>query len=564
VEIPTFSVALSGKSGRSYDQLEMEIDKYRRYLEVFTISTDDIPCDIQIAAYIRTMTQNTKTICVETSSYKNWVRTLKNPTLKNPHFEFSRKTPSLATSIVKDRHYYETSTLHATRTAANTATADATDRYLSWASQAGITSPKVTQAFFGPIRGAKALDYIQPGETFITVPKPAALVVAPKERCPCPPDYIDADYYKKAPWFIQMAVQLLYNRSLGRQSPVWGFIEQLPTSIDAPVRWTLEDLDQLQYPELATRVIKQQQDWTRHYQDLQKALLEQGSSKLSWEDDFLWAVENVCSRAFSGPYTGSSLTDKIKTAGVVAAAGTALVFIQHIPLEQALNGAIAALVFNIIYDVVLSQKLKWYAMIPVLDACNHSSKIDSCLTFEYFQDAFTVSTTSGTRKGEQVFVSYGQKSNDGFLQYYGFTEISNPNDTYTFTVPDNNSDGNDGGKWKAVVNANGTFSGETLTKAKQLVSSLSALKEQGGGGGEEEEGVAARELLLKLIEEELASKATTLADDERTLQTAAHLLSGRVRCATEFRVQKKKVLQKCIDKTKKKINKLKGGRRSDS
>jgi hypothetical protein len=510
------------------------------------------------------MTPNTKTILVETSSHKNWVPTLKNANPKHPHFELSRTTPSSANTTVRDRHYSKTMTPHATRTAVNPSTAHATDRYLSWASQAGITSPKVTQAFFGPIRGARALDDIQPGEIFITVPRPAALVVAPKERCPCPPDFIDTDYYKKAPWFIQMAVQLLYNRSLGSQSPVCGFIEQLPTSIDAPVRWTLEDLDQLQYPELATRVIKQQQDWTRHYQDLQKALLEQGSSNLSWEEDFLWAVENVCSRAFSGPYTGSSLTDKVKTAGVVAAAGTALVFIQHIPLEQALNGAIAALVFNIIYDVVLSQKLKWYAMIPVLDACNHSSKIDSCLSFEYFQDAFTVSTTSGTRKGEQVFVSYGQKSNDGFLQYYGFTEIGNPNDIYTFMVP-GNSDGSDGGKWKVVLNANGTFSGETLAKAKQLVSSSSGLKEQaGGGGGEEEEGVAARELLLKLVEEELASKATTLADDERTLQTAAHLLSGRVRCATEFRIQKKKVLQKCIDKAKKKINKLKGGRRSDS
>lgn len=510
------------------------------------------------------MKPNTKTIRVKSSAHKNWVPTLKNSTPKHPHFELSHQTPLLTTAIVRDRHYSKTSTLQATRTDANPTTTDATtDRYLNWASQAGITSPKVTQAFFGPIRGAKALDNIQPGEIFITVPKTAALVVAPKDRCPCPPDYINVDYYKKAPWFIQMAAQLLYNRSLGSQSPVWGFIEQLPTSIDAPVRWTLEDLNQLQYPELATRVIKQQQDWRKHYQDLQKALLKQGSS-LSWEDDFLWAVENVCSRAFSGPYTGSSLTDKVKTAGVVAAAGTALVFIQHIPLEQALNGAIAALVFNIIYDVVLSQKLKWYAMIPVLDACNHSSKIDSDLSFEYFQDAFTVSTTSGTEKGEQVFVSYGQKSNDGFLQYYGFTEVGNPNDTYTFTVPRYSAGGgSDGGKWKVVVNANGTFSGDTLAKARQLVSasSSSALKGQGGGGGGgEEEGVAARELLLKLVEEELRSKPTALADDEHALLTAAHLMSGRIRCATEFRIQKKKLLQKCVDKAKKKINKLKGGR----
>ena len=42
---------------------------------------------------------------------------------------------------------------------------------------------------------------------------------------------------------------------------------------------------------------------------------------------------------------------------------------------QVLNGAIAAVLFNIIYDTILSQKLKWYALCPVIDSMNHRSSV---------------------------------------------------------------------------------------------------------------------------------------------------------------------------------------------
>lgn len=42
---------------------------------------------------------------------------------------------------------------------------------------------------------------------------------------------------------------------------------------------------------------------------------------------------------------------------------------------QVLNGAIAAALFNLLYDVVLSQKVKWYAMCPVVDFLNHKSSV---------------------------------------------------------------------------------------------------------------------------------------------------------------------------------------------
>lgn len=60
---------------------------------------------------------------------------------------------------------------------------------------------------------------------------------------------------------------------------------------------------------------------------------------------------------------------------VAAAAYTQLV---HLPLEQILNGAIAAVLFNIIYDTLLSRKLRWFAMCPVIDSMNHQSTSTVC------------------------------------------------------------------------------------------------------------------------------------------------------------------------------------------
>lgn len=40
---------------------------------------------------------------------------------------------------------------------------------------------------------------------------------------------------------------------------------------------------------------------------------------------------------------------------------------------------------------------------------------------------------SGWEAGEQVFISYGPRSNDHLLQRYGFVEPSNPNDVYRIT-----------------------------------------------------------------------------------------------------------------------------------
>ncbi|PRW57714.1 SET domain-containing [Chlorella sorokiniana] len=406
-----------------------------------------------------------------------------------------------------------------------------TKDYIKWAGEAGIISPKMQQAYFGELRGAKALDAIAPDEIFVTVPRAAAVVVAPNERCPCP-DFVDAAFYKEAPWFVKMAVLLLWERSRGRASPVWGYIEQLPSSIDTPVRWSEAELVELQYAPAINEIRQQQAAWRQQY-DKFSAAVKQG--KHSYED-FLWALENVRSRAFSGPYTGSSVVEKARTLGLLLAAGGAYAAWQQLPLEQALNGLISVLVFNIMYDLLLSKKLKWYALCPVVDAINHSSLVESNVEYEYFRDQFVLSTKSAYKPGEQVFISYGAQSNGSLLQYYAFTEPNNPNDVYAFEAAIG------GQKMQLTVNAKGSFTAECQAAARAALGGSSVQDDQ------------LRTALLQAAEAELASKPTSAADDERLLQTP-HLMAPRQRAAVEFRLEKKRVLERAIGRSRKRLGK---------
>ncbi len=67
------------------------------------------------------------------------------------------------------------------------------------------------------------------------------------------------------------------------------------------------------------------------------------------------------------------MKDRAKLVLPFVLAALAYTQVAHLPLEQILNGAIAAVLFNIIYDTLLSRKLRWFAMCPVIDSMNHQS-----------------------------------------------------------------------------------------------------------------------------------------------------------------------------------------------
>ena len=56
--------------------------------------------------------------------------------------------------------------------------------------------------------------------------------------------------------FVQMALKLLYERQLGRESRLAPYIENLPGSFDTPLTWADAQVEALQYPSLQQEVCR--------------------------------------------------------------------------------------------------------------------------------------------------------------------------------------------------------------------------------------------------------------------------------------------------------------------
>jgi hypothetical protein len=122
----------------------------------------------------------------------------------------------------------------------------------------------------------------------------------------------------------------------------------------------------------SAQVAQQQQEWAALHASA-AASAAPGAAPPS-RADFFWALAAVRSRTFSGPYVASTLQDRLRLAGLVAFLGVGNVLLQGPDgIEKSAGAAVAVFVFNILYEVILSQKLRQYAMCPVIDLANHSS-----------------------------------------------------------------------------------------------------------------------------------------------------------------------------------------------
>ncbi|CAE7388975.1 unnamed protein product [Symbiodinium natans] len=117
-------------------------------------------------------------------------------------------------------------------------------------------------------------------------------------------------------------------------------------------------------------------------------------------------------------------------AGVGAASGA-------LSLEASLNGALAVALAIPLQDFLVGQtsQLKRHVVCPVVDYLNHDSNAISDIAYEYFGNVFAVRVNGTFQDGEEVCINYGEKrSNDTLLQFYGFVERDNANDTYTLDL----------------------------------------------------------------------------------------------------------------------------------
>ncbi|CAM9709865.1 unnamed protein product, partial [Heterosigma akashiwo] len=72
----------------------------------------------------------------------------------------------------------------------------------------------------------------------------------------------------------------------------------------------------------------------------------------------------------------------------------------------------------------------------MIDSINHQTTVETDLGFNPLTESFGISVKQSFETGEQVFISYGLKTNDELLQFFGFVEKQNPADVWAFALSD--------------------------------------------------------------------------------------------------------------------------------
>lgn len=433
-----------------------------------------------------------------------------------------------------------------------------TSALTDWARDRGIQFDCLAPANFQGLRGLVATHDIKSGQLLLSVPRQVAITLNAVQKCPFP-DFIAADYWKTSPWFVKLALILLHEKRKGDSSSLAAYLRQLPERVDAPVNWAEEKVHQLQYPYLIHKVKEQQEEWNGLYESLCASLLQGSMSK----NEFFWALSCVRSRTFSGPYVGSTLADRVRLAATVAALVAVNTVFGIADIQKSLSAAIAVFLFNILYEIILSQNAKQYAMCPMVDLLNHSTAVQCEVSYDYFQDCYSVVACKSYVQGEQVFVSYGKQSNDSLLQYYGFCEEDNPSDSYVMTnmlkwldqvqsvsqerLDALNLAGLLGSLQEVTVTRTG-FPGETLQALRFLladdVTAMNLDSFRATGSAELELKVA--RVLLHACKSELGALGTSIQEDTSVLRRAGKALRVVDRLVLNFRREKKRVLQCCL------------------
>eukprot|EP00531_Pseudo-nitzschia_arenysensis_P001264 CAMPEP_0116148164 /NCGR_PEP_ID=MMETSP0329-20121206/18190_1 /TAXON_ID=697910 /ORGANISM="Pseudo-nitzschia arenysensis, Strain B593" /LENGTH=554 /DNA_ID=CAMNT_0003644237 /DNA_START=40 /DNA_END=1701 /DNA_ORIENTATION=+ len=278
------------------------------------------------------------------------------------------------------------------------------------------------------------------GGVVVTVPASLALSVELPNGGPDDSSVIkelieDRSAFRALPWYVQFS---LYLYKLDKISPKKGFeqidmqpwLNSLPREFGTPIHWTQQEREELlQYPHMVESVERQEKQWDGLY----KTLVSSGSSAMkgmTWKD-FVWGCECARSRAFSGGYTGAPFNPIIYVFTLLLV--TVYVGLNLGTLEQAANGAGLVFCASVLRDFVVPKffKNKKYVICPVIDMANHNSlRTTANVAYEFFANAYSLSLTSSVPADSELFISYGSRSNDQLLQYYGFVEPDNPNDTY--------------------------------------------------------------------------------------------------------------------------------------
>ncbi|KAL3932501.1 MAG: hypothetical protein SGPRY_000675 [Prymnesium sp.] len=288
-----------------------------------------------------------------------------------------------------------------------------------WSYARGILAPKLFVTDTDSLRGVLAVEKISAGEEICVVPRPCCLDLASAEGAGSPiPELVPTPLWSELRWFERLSLWLIAEKRRGSGSVVSGYIGYLPGPeefADAPLAWTDADLAELRYPPLAVAIREQASELAQLHARLAQ------SAKVSLEE-LTWAQQLVLSRAFSSRIASPS--EVAPPPPTEEKMGPAKAWLSTLPVVgEMVKGQAPPPAPSALDSLEM-------AMMPMLDALNHKSTATVTCAFDAERNAFVLTAGASVRKGDQVFLSYGDKSNDELLQLFGFVEENNPHETF--------------------------------------------------------------------------------------------------------------------------------------
>ena len=248
---------------------------------------------------------------------------------------------------------------------------------------------------------------------------------------------IGKQVYKDVPWYVKLSIILnVLDKNLlddiSENFQPW--LSTLPREFNTPFHWDDNSIKELQYPFLQQSIISQRKVWKdEYYKPYEKQFWN--VYDISY-NDFIWGCECARSRAFSSSYTGYAFN--IKPFIYVLVFMTIYVGLSLGTLEQAANGAAVVICGFVFKDFIIpkltsknNKTKKRYTICPIIDMCNHVGVNEiGNVAFEYFKDSYSLTIQKEIAQSKELYISYGPRSNDQLLQYYGFVESNNIHDIY--------------------------------------------------------------------------------------------------------------------------------------
>ncbi|GAB4820987.1 hypothetical protein N2152v2_008033 [Parachlorella kessleri] len=240
-------------------------------------------------------------------------------------------------------------------------------------------------------KGGIWLKAAERGETLLRVPLRLALSDHPSD------EDSNALVYQGAPWSVRLAAKLLRLRRTGATCPWHPYLQVLPERVPSPhTTFQWEDIQEIQYAPMLYDY--NYAVWVANSAEQQLSPAATGGASA---EELEWALSVVHSRSFGSPGEGGAAVRML----------VPLVdFLNHAGDEFQLGGGAALL------GSAAGDNVRWDLEAPAGEGGEWHMK---------------VSATRDIEGGEELLLSYGERSNDSFFQHYGFIPPRNPHDDVT-------------------------------------------------------------------------------------------------------------------------------------